>query len=251
MIKQIDDLCRNYIWEGSEQYTFPPPMVWESICASKKAGGLGLKWLNSWNIMTLGKLVWWIAIGADSLWVKWVHHIYLRGQEWADYKPRQNCSWSWRRICKGKDLLWAKSEQWHQILAPKNHLGLEADEGCYFCGYHSETIEHLFFECPFSATCVRLVQGWLGMTVGRSFTWMDIKRGRGKPMVRRLVVFAAYSGLVHLVWMSRNNCRVDQFVRCPNSVVSDLKFTMRSRFRGICIAWKESDKLWLERLSLL
>ncbi|KAK9756969.1 hypothetical protein RND81_01G132800 [Saponaria officinalis] len=133
----------------------------------------------------------------------------------------------------------------------QNHLGLGPDSGCYFCGCNSETSDHLFFYCPFGATCARLVQRWLEVSSGSSFKWMDIKRGRGSPMVHRLVVFAAYSGLVHLVWMCRNICRVHHFVRNPSCVVSDLKFEMRSRIRGLSITWKGSDKMWLESLSLL
>ncbi|XP_074290702.1 uncharacterized protein LOC141617407 [Silene latifolia] len=39
------------------------------------------------------------------LWVKWVNQIYLKGRDWLEYSPTNNSSWSWRKVCKIKELL--------------------------------------------------------------------------------------------------------------------------------------------------
>ncbi|XP_074318594.1 uncharacterized protein LOC141655410 [Silene latifolia] len=39
----------------------------------------------------------------DSLWVKWVNHIYIKGANWTDYTPKQDSSWSWKSVCRVKD----------------------------------------------------------------------------------------------------------------------------------------------------
>ncbi|XP_074291907.1 uncharacterized protein LOC141618725 [Silene latifolia] len=53
----------------------------------------------------LGKYVWWIAEKTDHLWIRWVNHMYIKGQNWLDYSPTVSCSWTWRKICQVKDML--------------------------------------------------------------------------------------------------------------------------------------------------
>ncbi|XP_074287780.1 uncharacterized protein LOC141612930 [Silene latifolia] len=56
-----------------------------------------------WNKALVGKLVDWIAAKKDSLWVKWVHQIYIRDKNWHEYTPSNDSSWAWRKICKTRD----------------------------------------------------------------------------------------------------------------------------------------------------
>lgn len=51
----------------------------------------------------MAKYVWHIASKADTLWMKWVNHIYLKGSDWWSYIPPQDCYWYWRKICAIKD----------------------------------------------------------------------------------------------------------------------------------------------------
>ncbi|XP_074289356.1 uncharacterized protein LOC141614510 [Silene latifolia] len=51
------------------------------------------------------QIFWWIAQKKDSLWVKWVHHINMKQAEWWTYHPSVNSSWTWRQICKVRELL--------------------------------------------------------------------------------------------------------------------------------------------------
>ncbi|XP_074316598.1 uncharacterized protein LOC141652882 [Silene latifolia] len=65
-------------------------------------GGLGLRDEYSWNKAAVGKLVWWIQAHPSKLWVQWVHSVYLKGQEWENYSPPQDASWTWKKVCKLK-----------------------------------------------------------------------------------------------------------------------------------------------------
>ncbi|KAK9667941.1 hypothetical protein RND81_13G022300 [Saponaria officinalis] len=105
VVKSIDSICRNFLWEGNECYTHPPPVNWETVCRKKRAGGLGLKDLFAFNVAAVGKVVWWVFSNANRLWVQLVHHIYIRGQNWSEYVVGSDASWSWKRICKVKGLL--------------------------------------------------------------------------------------------------------------------------------------------------
>ncbi|XP_074292696.1 uncharacterized protein LOC141619583 [Silene latifolia] len=91
-----------------------PLVAWDSVCCSKKEGGLGVKNAGVWNIATIGKLVNWIYTKADRLWVLWVDHIYMKGVDWSSYLPPPNSNWNWRNICKLKGLLATgyQSNQW-------------------------------------------------------------------------------------------------------------------------------------------
>ena len=44
-------------------------------------GGLGFKESHTWNTAMLGKYIWSIANKEDNLWVCWIDHVYLKGQD--------------------------------------------------------------------------------------------------------------------------------------------------------------------------
>ncbi|XP_074266236.1 uncharacterized protein LOC141588706 [Silene latifolia] len=69
-----------------------------------QSGGLGLRDLHSWNIAAIVKYVWWVAMKADHLWVKWVHAVYIKYTRWKDYEPGVGCSRAWRKICQVKNI---------------------------------------------------------------------------------------------------------------------------------------------------
>ncbi|XP_074299673.1 uncharacterized protein LOC141630822 [Silene latifolia] len=69
----------------------------------KEYGGLGLVDTHLWNLAAVDKLVWWIAVKKDHLWIKWVDKIYIKDTPWIDYQPSQSSSWAWRKICEIKD----------------------------------------------------------------------------------------------------------------------------------------------------
>ncbi|XP_074290952.1 uncharacterized protein LOC141617685 [Silene latifolia] len=69
----------------------------------KEYGGLGLVDTHLWNLAIVGKLVCWIVVKKDHMWIKWVDKIYIKGAPWLDYQPSQSSSWAWRKICEIKD----------------------------------------------------------------------------------------------------------------------------------------------------
>ncbi|XP_074300495.1 uncharacterized protein LOC141631772 [Silene latifolia] len=105
VLKKINSICHNYLWDGTSAYVSVPLVGWEQVCTPKAEGGLGLRYSLHWNIATMGKLVWWIYSKPDSLWVKWVHQIYLRGSSWPTHLPKAHMSSNWKAICRTRDLL--------------------------------------------------------------------------------------------------------------------------------------------------
>jgi len=74
IIDRVVRLCRNFLWNKRHH-----PVSWQSMCLPKSEGGLGFRDLKAWNYSLLAKCLWNIHKKKDSLWVRWVHHIYLNG----------------------------------------------------------------------------------------------------------------------------------------------------------------------------
>ncbi|XP_074288855.1 uncharacterized protein LOC141614002 [Silene latifolia] len=102
VLLKIEAICRNFLWHGGTEYARTPTVAWSKLCTNQKDGGLGLRDEYSWNKAAVGKLVWWIQAHPSKLWVQWVHAVYLKGQEWEDYNPPQDASWTWKKVCKLK-----------------------------------------------------------------------------------------------------------------------------------------------------
>ncbi|XP_074288907.1 uncharacterized protein LOC141614052 [Silene latifolia] len=82
-----------------------PPIKWDTITLPKNEGGLGVKNAAIWNTAIVAKLVDWLYCKADRLWIKWVNQIYLKQQDWHDYEPIADVTWTWKSICKVKELM--------------------------------------------------------------------------------------------------------------------------------------------------
>ncbi|XP_074305373.1 uncharacterized protein LOC141640492 [Silene latifolia] len=67
VVRRIEAICRNYIWNGDTKYHKSPLVAWDKVCCSKKEGGLDIKEAGVWNIANVGKLVNWIYTKADRL----------------------------------------------------------------------------------------------------------------------------------------------------------------------------------------
>ncbi|KAL9243905.1 hypothetical protein vseg_017742 [Gypsophila vaccaria] len=105
VIIRIEAICRNYLWDSSAYYKHPPMVSWSNVCRPKEEGGLGIKCQQTSNIEMVGKLVHWVAKRRYSLWVKWVYTNYIKEEDWIQYCPSPNTTWTWKRICAVKDRL--------------------------------------------------------------------------------------------------------------------------------------------------
>ena len=91
IIDRVTRLCRNFLWHKRHH-----PVSWKSMCLPKAEGGLGFRDLKTWNDSLLAKCFWNIHKKKDSLWVRWVHHIYLN----RDISP-----WEWNCVRDDSPLL--------------------------------------------------------------------------------------------------------------------------------------------------
>jgi len=70
VIKELERLCRNYLWGVDESYRKIPYVSWDETCKPKKFGGLCIRNLEGWNKARIAKLVLAVAKKKDILWVK-------------------------------------------------------------------------------------------------------------------------------------------------------------------------------------
>ncbi|XP_070049634.1 uncharacterized protein [Nicotiana tomentosiformis] len=117
VVKEADKICREYKWGSSEEKKKVFLVSWEKICFPKKYGELNVKGSRLWNVASVGKLLWQLIDKQDSLWVKWVHGIYMKTNTsiW-NHKPPLDSSWYRRKLNSLKDEMKAWYERDHYSL---------------------------------------------------------------------------------------------------------------------------------------
>uniref|UniRef100_A0A803P0V7 Uncharacterized protein n=1 Tax=Cannabis sativa TaxID=3483 RepID=A0A803P0V7_CANSA len=50
VIKEIESICRSFLWSGRSTMNGPGNIAWEQLCKSKKAGGIGFQDIAKWNL---------------------------------------------------------------------------------------------------------------------------------------------------------------------------------------------------------
>jgi hypothetical protein len=53
-------------------------VAWKYVCLPKAERGIGLFDIKTRNMSFLAKQLWNIHLKSDSVWIRWVHHFYLR-----------------------------------------------------------------------------------------------------------------------------------------------------------------------------
>ncbi|KAM6563917.1 hypothetical protein CsatB_023915 [Cannabis sativa] len=105
LLKDIEDICRSFLWKGIQGGAGPGLIAWDAICNTKNSGGLGFRNIQQWNIAALGRYVWDIASKKDCLFVRWIHSVYLKDQQWWEYDAPNDCSWYWKKVVGVKNRL--------------------------------------------------------------------------------------------------------------------------------------------------
>ncbi|XP_074282790.1 uncharacterized protein LOC141607335 [Silene latifolia] len=269
---KIESICRSFLWKGEVSSQFPALVTWDKVCLPKNKGGLGVCDLRRWNIVAVGKYVWWLMQKKDHLWVKWVHCVYLKDRSWQDYKPSHGSSWAWRRICRVKDKMLAGYEgnswlceegvytiaasyqwlvndyptvDWYQCIwnaaaIPKHHFKgwlwiqgrLLTKTVCDLCGIAEEGHEHLFFECSYSKRCLQLVNVWCNGNISQQNQLDWWREHRCSGNMDTFV--AIFMALVYHIWWARNNCRVNQMVWTPETICQRVKSDVSVRIKKQC-----------------
>ncbi|XP_022857247.1 uncharacterized protein LOC111378307 [Olea europaea var. sylvestris] len=123
IILRIVSLGRKFLWRSEK-----PLVAWKDLCLPKDEGGLGLKDLKSWNLALLAKSLWNIQHKKDTLWIRWVHLVYLKGTCIWDVLPKKDHSPLFKKLLEIRDL-WLKMVAAPQFLGQGQHVMLVQVDG--------------------------------------------------------------------------------------------------------------------------
>lgn len=98
VIVEIETLFKGFLWCNSEVCKGKARVAWKEVCKPKDKGGLGLKSLELWNKTLLIKHLWNVASNKESLWVKWINTVKLKGRSVWDVDESKSESWCWKTI---------------------------------------------------------------------------------------------------------------------------------------------------------
>lgn len=65
VIKEIDRLCRHFLWGDPKGGHKIHAISWDKVCSPRKFGGLDLNEGLKWNMASLGKYLWAIMFKQD------------------------------------------------------------------------------------------------------------------------------------------------------------------------------------------
>lgn len=98
-VNALDKQRRTFFWHGGGQKRKYHLVRWETICKSKRKGGLGIKDIRKMNISSLCK--WWWRLDTESgLWQDLVKAKYLKIDLLNTVKRRYDDSPIWKDLMK-------------------------------------------------------------------------------------------------------------------------------------------------------
>lgn len=107
-------------------------MEWDSLCGSKRDGGMGFRDLRSFNLGMFGKQVWRIIHFPNSLLSRIFKAKYFSHDDILNICAKSNSSFTWKSICSAIDLVkhgirWRigngdSVDIWHDNWIPRDYL---------------------------------------------------------------------------------------------------------------------------------
>ncbi|CAK8579067.1 unnamed protein product [Lathyrus sativus] len=116
VIKKVDAICRSFIWSGKDTASRKCPVAWKTTCRPAAQGGMNILNLQIWNNVLLLKCLWNLCNKTDTIWVKWIHTQYLKGNNVMNYVPKPHNSWIMRGILKQRDNMDLIRYEWNQAM---------------------------------------------------------------------------------------------------------------------------------------
>lgn len=107
--KEIDRLCRDFLWGDN---------------ANKRKMHY-ISWDNVWDKVSLGKFLRAITFKQESLWLKWIHSIYLRNTDLWTVRIKNGDSWYWKKLLRLGALLSL------DVLRSATYAGKYSSSKCY------------------------------------------------------------------------------------------------------------------------
>jgi len=112
IVAELELRMRNFLWAKNEQCKGHAKVAWKKVCLPKHEGGLGIRRIGDMNKGLMVMNIWRLIQNQESLWVRWIHTVRLRGRNFWEIRTPSKCSWSWRNILSVRDsirgYIWSK-----------------------------------------------------------------------------------------------------------------------------------------------
>ncbi|XP_062114689.1 uncharacterized protein LOC133825809 [Humulus lupulus] len=279
LLRDVEAVCRAYLWKGLAGSNSPGLVAWHHVCSPKKAGGLGFRNVIDWNMAAMGKYVWAIATKKDNLFVKWINSVYLMDRNWWDYQAPLDCSWYWKSIKAGHDLLFEQSLAvswskivWDRLSIPKHRFVLWLvmlqrlrtrnqlhkfqplmDQSCLLYGDDIESIDHLFFHCHYSRVCLQKLKqglGWNSASLNLMHLIRWIHKAKRMSVIWKSFLYAALAALVYHLWRVRNDVFWNNKLWLVDNTVQRVIRELQVRITLVMPKKAKSiDRDWVTKLS--
>ncbi|GJV32919.1 RNA-directed DNA polymerase, eukaryota, reverse transcriptase zinc-binding domain protein [Tanacetum coccineum] len=105
VVNDINKLLKGFLWCQGELSKGKAKVAWKQVCKPKDEGGLRIKNLSLWNEVLMAKHLWNVATMKESLWVKWIHEVRLKGNNIWEIEYEKNLSYGWKQILSLRDKL--------------------------------------------------------------------------------------------------------------------------------------------------
>ncbi|XP_062114657.1 uncharacterized protein LOC133825771 [Humulus lupulus] len=202
LLKEIEAICRAFLWNGQQMMTGAGQIAWDSICKPKAARGIGFKNISEWNKVAMFKYVWAIAAKEDNMWVKWVHSVYIKEEDWWGYNAPLHGSWYWRKIVAIKDKV--------KTLVDLALFTQESD-------------------------CLQQIKSWLHWGISSCQLPSNLRLiGRMKTTkFRKVAISAIITALVYHLWRARNERIWLSSLDNPKSIIQKIKIASKNRIQSV------------------
>ncbi|XP_062100641.1 uncharacterized protein LOC133806567 [Humulus lupulus] len=245
IVKEVDKLCLWFLWGNNGTRSNFHLTPWSTVCLPKRFGGFGEG--TKWNKAMLAKYIWAISHQPETLWVKWVNTVYLKGQSLWQYQLKAYTSWYWRKICHMRDVF-SQRDIDVAVSHGRFKVGL-----LYMRCIHQDPIKYH-----------PLVWNRISVPKHRFITWQAVN---GKLLTRdhlhrvfkqlnyllcpiedmrrdliAALVAAVFSATVYYIWYNRNTCFVNHFSHRVNCIVDMIKKDISYRSR--CFIQKKLTGKW-------
>ncbi|GKB94345.1 RNA-directed DNA polymerase, eukaryota, reverse transcriptase zinc-binding domain protein, partial [Tanacetum coccineum] len=97
-VKELDKMFKRFLWNSGNSAQGKARVGWKMVYRPKCQGGLGIKPLKKWNETLLVSQLWKIIENKESLWVKWVNTVKLKGSSIWTIEGNQSDSWGWGQL---------------------------------------------------------------------------------------------------------------------------------------------------------
>lgn len=104
LLREIESLISQFWW-GDGKTRKIHWVKWDSLCESKRDGGMGFRDLKSFNLVLLGKQIWRIIFYPNSLLSRVCKAKYFPHTDVLQASPNSSASFTWKSICSALEVI--------------------------------------------------------------------------------------------------------------------------------------------------